>query len=997
MDFARNPHEFRGYGECQNFPTDALYVVTICYSNSRSLLEYAFFPSWRRNSRGALTMSRRSFLNLEMDGNAMILRKKQLAVLIGQAFAGAAIAVSAGAVQAQDAQKVERVEVTGSSIKRVLEEQALPVQILSRDDIGKSGAVNIEQLLQSLPAVSAAGGTTKSQGAGLSTYGQSTVSLRGLGDNRTLVLINGRRMAPFGLDSAAVDINAIPMDAIERVEVLTDGASSIYGSDAMAGVINFILRRDFEGVELNVDMGRASRSGGGASDKFGVVLGAGSLAKDNYNFMLTASIDKQDSLKARDRAYAASGNNPPFFSNGATGGGNIEGVWIPGQTRAQNLRNATTNPYGLSSSYYGNPWADSAAGCIDGHFSVPGVQSPSTSSARCFFDSAPYVALIPETEKKSVLGSFTVKLNPQTEFYGQGSWVNNTTMMQFQPSPVRTSFLTTDSAFAGSGVDAALLLRPNNPNYPSAWLNSHGLAAMNGQVLAVTQRAFIARNRTQFDQSTQTRLNLGFKGVVKGWDYDTAVSRDQSKVKGQVVDGYFSQLGLATALNSPTSTWNPWAPGGVQSAEVASAVDAAKYIGATAGGSFTRTSWDGRISNTIGQLAGGDIGLSLGSELRKEQFEVTAPAILESGDIAGLGGGTIPMTASRKVSSVFGEVNLPFLSNLEANASIRADKYSDLKRDSNPVTGKISARWTPAKEVTVRSSYGTGFRAPSLYEMYQPETLATTEQFDDLVAGPDYQANAKNGGNRDLVPETSKQWSLGAVFTPVKTLTMRVDYFNIEIDKYITNATAAALVSAARAGQTGFVTFNPDGTPDVVDQRAINAGLAKFAGFDLGVSWSDKFGVGRFGIDYAGTVMTKATLKTPDGTEDGLGTLVDPNGLALKLAGNGGVIMKYKHKLSFNWSQGEWGATLTQNYTHRYRDANDLDDNRHSVPGYAIYDLQTQYTGIKGLKLALGIKNLFDRDPPLYINATNYFMYGYDPAQYDPLGRFIYVKATFKF
>jgi iron complex outermembrane receptor protein len=143
--------------------------------------------------------------------------------------------------------------------------------------------------------------------------------------------------------------------------------------------------------------------------------------------------------------------------------------------------------------------------------------------------------------------------------------------------------------------------------------------------------------------------------------------------------------------------------------------------------------------------------------------------------------------------------------------------------------------------------------------------------------------------------------------------------------------------------------------------------------------------------------MTKATLKTPDGTENGLGTQVDSAGSALKLVRDGGTILRYKHKLSFDWSMGVWGATLTQNYTGKYEDAHNLNDERHFVPAYSIYDLQARYTGIKGLNLAFGVKNLFDKDPPIYINAVNFFAYGYDPALYDPLGRFVYVKATYKF
>jgi iron complex outermembrane receptor protein len=346
---------------------------------------------------------------------------------------------------------------------------------------------------------------------------------------------------------------------------------------------------------------------------------------------------------------------------------------------------------------------------------------------------------------------------------------------------------------------------------------------------------------------------------------------------------------------------------------------------------------------------------------------------------------------------VYSEVNLPILKNLEANVSLRGDRYGDLVKDGSPITGKVSMRYAPMDIVSVRTSYGTGFRAPSLSELYTPETLGTTEQYTDPVGGANYQANAKNGGNASLVPEKSKQWSLGVMVAPIKNVKLTADYFAIKIDKYVTFSTAQALVNQAGGVSNQYVTFNPDGSASVIDERAINAGLAKFAGFDFGASWSDKFSFGKLSVDYNGTRMTKAKLTTPDGTEDALGTQVDAAGAALKLIGTGGTILKYKHKINFDWSFGAFGATLTQNYTDRYEDGPDLNGNRHFVSGYSIYDLQARYSYNKDLNLSIGAKNVFDKDPERYINTVNFFAYGFDPAQYDPLGRFVYVKATYKF
>ena len=927
----------------------------------------------------------------------MFLTKKPLAVCVSQACMAIAMAAAAQSVWAQEA--TQRVEVTGSSIKQSLEQQALPVQIFTREDIAKTGAVNIEGLIQSLPSVSAAGGVVKGMGAGNSTYGRSSVSLRGLGEQRTLILVDGRRLAPFGgVNSSAVDINAIPVESIERIDILTDGASSIYGSDAMAGVLNFITRKDFQGIEASYTGGSPTRDGGGKSDKANVIMGYGSLAKDKFNIMMSLGFESQSELKASNRDYAKSGNVPPFYTNGATGTGNIEGVWNTalGDTRALNAGSAA-NPLGVRAAFYGNPLADSIACNQDNHFLLPGPAAPSTSAGRCFFDSAASVRLIPKTEKQNLSASARFQLDADNQLYAQMARISNITQQVFQPSPVRTSFLATDTAFVGSGVSPALLIRPTNPNYPTAWLNAHGLGAMVGQVLAVTQRAFVAGERTTRDESTQTRFLVGLKGIYKGWEYDTAVSHDRSLVSGNVIDGYFSQLALARAVNVTTNNWNPWAPGGIQPANVTAAVAAAKYIGPTISGQFVVNAWDGRVSNAIGNLAGGEVAISIGGEVRNQRFELSAPPILATGDIAGLGGGVLPVDRSRTITSIFTEVNLPFMKNLEANVSLRGDRYADLQKDGSPITGKVSVRYTPTEILNLRSSYGTGFRAPSLSESYTPETLGSSEQFTDPVAGPNYQANARFGGNPNLVPETSKQWSIGAIVTPIKTVKFNVDYFSIEVDKYITALTAQRMVNAAGGVSNASVTFNPDGSTNVVDERQLNAGLAKFAGFDIGATWSDKFSFGKLTVDYNATRMTKATINSAEGLENALGTQVDANGAANLLTSLGGTIHKYRHTLSLDWTHGLFGVTLTQNYNDKYQDGPDLNNTPHYVPGYSIYDLQARYAYSKNLNLSIGAKNLLDKDPPLYINTVNYFAYGYDPAQYDPLGRFIYAKLTYKF
>ena len=938
-------------------------------------------------------------------------RMTKLSIALLQALgAGLAASVATMPVMAQQPASKERIEVTGSNIKKVTEEQTQPVIVITREEIQRSGAVNIEQLLNSLPATSTMGAFTSSQLAGLSTYGISSVSLRGLGGSRTLVLLNGRRVAPFAQSTSNVDINAIPVSAIERIEVLTDGASSVYGSDAVAGVINFILRKDFTGIEASAEYGKPTRSGGGKVEKYNATLGLGNLNDNRYNFMLSLSEKKEQALFARDRDFSRSGNVPPYLASGATPSGRIEGVYVPGSVPSSNAATGATgsNPFGISSRGYGNPGRDNPGGC-EAMNMYPNTGTPRAGTGQnCNFDSAPYVGLFPKTKNDNVFATAAFQIAPQAQIFAEVLWNQNKVTETYQPSPVRYAFLVTDTSFAGSGVDQALLIYPGNPNYPSAWLNSHGLSAMNGRPLAVSLRTFLTGPRTEEDKNTQTRGVVGLKGTVRDWDYEIAGTWDKSKSEGGVIDGYFSQLGLARIINTVGNTagtyWNPWAVAGVQNDALTTALQGIKYVGPTASAEQTLKAIDAKTSGILKEMAAGPLAVAFGAGLRKEEYIISTPPILLQGDIAGLGGATLPQNGDRTTSFVFGEVNIPITKTVEANFSGRVDHYDDLKKDSSPATGKLSLRWNPTPQLLFRGNLGKGFRAPALGELHQPQSLGTSEQFVDplfAAAGP-VQANAIIGGSPDLKPEKSKQYSIGAVFSPTPAVTLRADFWRIRIDDYIIGPAALAMVNAARAGgflyRPGEVVFAPDGEVDSVDERLANAASAEFRGYDVGAQWRGQFGFGRLALDYNGTYYTKADLKTLVGTEQNIGTIVDADGNALALASQGGVLLRYKHVVSLNWASGPWNATVIQNYWAGYRTGdNNVDGARHDVGPFETFDLQGEFTGIKHVKFAVGAKNVLDKNPHLYVSASNYFQFGYDPSIYDPRARFIYGRVTVSF
>lgn len=311
--------------------------------------------------------------------------------------------VSQGAFAQETAQ---RVEITGSSIKRVDSETALPVSVVTRADIEKSGVTSTEELLYQINTVSSAGGQVAANQSGVATYGLSSVSLRGIGADKTLVLVNGRRLANFAGGGTSVNINAIPLAAIDRVEILQDGASGVYGSDAIAGVINFILRKDFKGIEISGQYGEPTRGGGAKGGKANIVAGFGDYDKDRFSVVVSGTFDKETNLLGAARSYSRSDTNLPFYEGGATETGRIEGAWLfPGGATlldaGTNARSAS-NPYGITGTGYGNPSA--ALGQCGELGGVPRTGKGFTTGANaatqvqnapnCGFDSGPFVSLV---------------------------------------------------------------------------------------------------------------------------------------------------------------------------------------------------------------------------------------------------------------------------------------------------------------------------------------------------------------------------------------------------------------------------------------------------------------------------------------------------------------------------------------------------------------------------------------------------------------------------
>jgi iron complex outermembrane receptor protein len=852
--------------------------------------------------------------------------------------------------------------------------------------------------------------TVNATGAGSSTAGRSTISLRGLAGGRTLVLVNGRRIAGglSGGVSSSVNVNNIPLAAIERVEVLKDGASSIYGSEALAGVVNFILTKDFQGVDIGLNGGTPTRDGGGKAQRASIVAGFGNVDKDRFNVTASLSAEKETALFAKDRDFSKTGNVFPYITAGATGQGNIQGAYTPGRVvngvwQEGSPQAGFGNTPGTG---YGNPLA-----AQDKCAEVNMFKNPTNSSKGapfCTFDSNAFVGLIPERETRNATVNGVFRISDALELFGDALYSKNKVIQRFQPSPLRRDFMTTDAEFQNQGVDPVLLIYPSNPNYKIAadYLTARGNTALVGQPLAVTARVFDFGPRTQDDTTVQTRLTFGARGDLGGHSWEAAYSDNKYELTGLVTDGYFSQVKYAKAVQQ-SNDFNPWSL--TLTDAFKAAIAPAKYNGPTLDGTSRSKVFDAKLSGDAFKFSSGTVAYAVGLQRRDESIQTRPSDALFSGDIAGLGGATPPVDRDRTITSFFGELVIPVLKTLEGNVAARHDKYNDV---GNADTYKLSLRWQPMKNLVVRGGTGTGFRAPTLGELWLPQTLGSSAQYTDpkFPDNPNVQSNEVTGGNPALKPEKSKQYTLGMVFSPVDAVTVSVDYWRVNVDGIITAPSTQEIVTRFRAGDPAYkslVTLNAAGEVDQTFAVLNNVGSAKLAGFDVDANARFPLGGGRLDVNFNGTYYTRYDQTSPGGAvSHKIGTMVedtldeDGNRVAQPVleADGGGVVLRWKHKLSGTWTVGGWAFTLAQNFYTGYRTGDrQLDGEKNFVPDQSIYDAQVAYTGIKNLKLALGVKNLFDKNPPIYVPVSNQFQAGYDINQYDPRSRFVYMAANYKF
>ncbi len=872
----------------------------------------------------------------------------------------------AHSVQAQETktddspQQIQRVEITGSSIKRVASEGASPITTIKADDFVKTGATTAAEVLSSISGNQTQFTASSNVGAG-KTVG-SSADLRGLGSNKTLVLLNGRRLANAAFDGSAVDLNVIPIAALDRVEVLRDGASAIYGTDAIGGVINFITKRSYTGLNLSAE-GILPQQAGAAEKRFNLSGGMGDLDKDGYNFFGVIDYHTQNAVKAADRSFSApGGQNPGIGLN--TGSANA----MPGNYTDINT-GTFTNPYAGTPNCSNPPYAYNAKGGI------------------CRYNTQAAIGIVPKTEEIAVLGKGSFKLN-----------ADNTASVEYLHSESKIRTYVAPDVFSSANYDGGsgdYVINPNSRYYPG---NGITPGTASGGPLALNWRSQATGARVTESKNTTDRLLLSLDGTVAGWDYKTGLAYAMSKANDNLIRGYLNNDLVKAGMLS--GVINPF---GAQDAAGQAYLNNAQVKGVYEDAKTTVTTLDFTASRELFQLPAGGVGFAFGGELRKEKANFNVDH-----SVADLSQSTGSSTAqsssgSRNVKAVFTELNVPIFKTLEANVAARYDNYSDVGGTLNP---KASLRWQPAKQLMFRTTYSTGFRAPSLYELHDPNSTTYTQSaYNDPVLCPGGNVGAGGnasrdcnqqffrfiGGNTKLQPEKSTSFTLGMVAEPLPNVTTSIDYFNIKIKNQISVISEQDIFADPVKYAANFVR-NADGSLKYIVDTNVNLGNIHTSGFDLGFGWRlPKTAWGDFGLSLDGTYITQYDYQTEAGG-------AYQNNLAVYA--NGGPIFRWRHTATLNWAKGPWNAMLQQVYSTGYRDQNggliDKQHNTHEVGSYTRYNVSASYTGFKNLTLTAGIKNLLNTDPPSS-NVTDNFQYGYDARYGDPIGRAFFVRANYQF
>ncbi len=947
-------------------------------------------------------------------------------------------AAAAAALPAFAQDEDDTIIVTGTRIQREDLAAPSPVTTVSSEQLVLTNTVNTEQFLNTLPQVIPSLDQTSNNPGN----GTATVNLRGLGTSRTLVLVDGARFAGQG-PSFVVDLNNIPAALVERIDVVTGGASAVYGSDAVAGVVNFILKDDFEGVQLDVSH-ELSAAGWDANTTNVALTFGGNFADGRGNAVISGSYTNREALLQGDRDFSALTFRDPGQGNEAdgfilAGSANIPG----GGFFSPSFNNFGLND-GTNTNFVGQTVADVDPLCGAASTTCTGFRGSDGASINGFrfgvpagqatdeYNYAPSNYLQLPQERYSLSGFASYEINDHIEAYMRGVFSEVVVDSQLAPTP---AFL-------------RLTVNNDNPSIPSTLLSLiTGSTANNGDgtsTFFISKRYEELGTRNSLRDTTALQLLTGLRGDLNDtWSYDTYLNFTRS-TNSQIQSGNISVSALQAALlcdGGPTAVASGCSEPYVDlfGGQGGISAEGAEFISRTGAiiQEVEQTQWVGTISGDLDGLrapwADSGVALVLGAEYR-ELFANTVPDSVLGPDVRGFNQ-SAAVRGRYDVYEAFGEIIIPvitdrpFVESFQINGAYRYSDYS-LSNVGGVHTFAIGGDWEVVPGMRLRSQFQRAVRAPNIGELFSPQTnnfpsatdpcsddpdvagtqlrpgvIASTCPGGGVVPQPFGQIQVLSGGNPNLTNEVGDTLTIGMVWQPemVDGLTLQVDYYDIEVKNAVTTiglqtvldechfqgiASQCAIINQGRDPSSGIAGVNGFFAP----LGSINAATIQARGIDFNASYSMDVFNGTVTALYYGNYTLRSDLQSSASA-----ALVECTGL---FSGNcGEPTPDYKHTMQVSYIQGPLTASV------RWRliggvDADpaagavsDLSDN---IDLFNYLDVTTQYAVNENLDLTVGVRNITGKDAPLLGSTVNEQANTW-PATYTPFGRQLFFGASVRF
>ena len=828
-------------------------------------------------------------------------------------------------------EEMVRVNVTGSNIR--VSDGASAVQVITAKELKAGGKTSVAEVLRAISANS--GNSYNEQYTGSFSAGTSGLSLRGIGQKNTLILVNGKRVASYAtaqnLQETFVDLNSLPMAAVQRIEVLKDGASSVYGSDAVAGVVNIILYQQFTGTELTAQLGGSTEGTGQTEKSAALQTGFGKLQDDGYSVVLAIDAQERDKLQQSDVA------------------------WM----RGADFRNQQRGSLGWAITNYAGSDPTRTLGGAQGPLQLVdyGAITPGKTGQVLAYNPSPYKTLIPGIKRVHTAARATFRMNAETEAYVDLLHSYSRADQTFS-APLTVNSATRVWNNATQALDTIPVILPvGHPNNPGA------------TPLPFTATLFDLGPRMKQDRVTFYRALAGLKGTLAGWDWDASVGHSSSELK-ETVQNFVNRYAFEQVLTDGSYNF-------FDQSKNSEAVRNRLRLSTLRPARSTLDTLDVSAAKDLAELPAGPLGFAAGAQWRREKMDSqTSTAVLSGTELRPA---INIIDGARDVSALFAEFNVPVVKDLSLNLAGRADHYSDF---GNAFSPKAAARYQAAPWLLLRGTASRGFRAPSLPEI----TQSTAVSYLSVIDPRDPQTPTQSRGvtaitiaNTELRPERSKNINLGVVISPTSSSSIGLDYYRIRQDGVIGTESAVTTI-ANEAAAPGKVTRDADGRITTLYRQYRNQGQRDVSGIDLDLR--QRFASQDWGkLTLAGQLSRVLRFAEPlsDGTAltDGAGTNYF------------GSIPKWRGVSSATWEQGKWSSTLTWNYVGSYAQNTHLDE---SVAAFSTVDINTSWQVTPAANVSFIVQNLADKRAPWDYSAS-----GFDYTQADPRGRFASLKLNYKF